>query len=54
MFVTSRHDSDFRHPHRRAVLGFSIGTNHPASAGRTWEERVYIPLPFASYHDWGF
>jgi len=38
MFITSRQGSDFRHPRPPGVLGFLIGTNHPASAGRTWEE----------------
>jgi hypothetical protein len=54
MLITSRDDSDFRHPGRPAVLGFSIGTNYPAPADRTREERNHIPLPFVSYHDWGF
>ena len=53
MFVTSRHDSDFRHPSRPAVLGFSIGTIYQALRLHLGREGSY-PAVICLIHDKGF
>ena len=53
MLITSRDDSDFRHPSRPAVLGFSIGTIYQALRLHLGRKGSY-PAVICLIHDWGF